>query len=492
MQKHFLLLLFSLLIIGFSACDDSFSTNPNHKLSFSVDTLRFDTVFTNIGSATARVMIYNRNDQALNIQRVSLNDMGDSFFRINVDGMVNDDNSVSDVEIGAYDSLYMFVEVTVDPTNQNTPLFVNDQICFQVNDNTQKIELEAYGQDVEILKQEFIYNDTILQGDKPYLVYDYVAIDTAKTLTLAAGCTMYFHAEAQLVVYGHLKAEGTLEKPVLLRGDRLDDMLTDVPYNSASGQWDGVYLLYEHGKHELNYFHMNSGYNGLYLSNEHTDHCPSLQLNNSRIHNFTYYGLVVQNANVNVVNTEISNCGTYCVYLSGGEHSFIHSTVANYYNFPATMLHPTVREDKPAVCINDIPKLKAPMKSVFKNCIVAGSRTNEFGLYTTFPDKYDGVFENNLIQSDSLQHFPQFRNNAWIPNSSHPDQHTQQAIVLFKNIRYESANEWEYYNFQLDSASLACGVGNADVSAEYSYDKNGASRLQDTQPDAGAYEYVEQ
>ena len=490
MHQYISVALLFLLSFSFTSCNDTYSDNLNHKLTFSVDTLRFDTVFTGIGSETAQIKIYNHHPKAINIAQVGLLKAGNSCFQINVGGMANAENTMHDVEIGAHDSLYLFVEVNIDPTQQDAPLFVNDKVLFSVNDHPQSIELEAYGQDVEILRKKYILNDTTLNGNKPYLVYDYLAIDTAKTLTLDAGCTIYFHHNAQLVVYGNLKAHGTLEKPVRLRGDRLDNVLPDVPYNSVSGQWDGVYLLHKDGAHELHHVELNSGYNGLYLNNEHREKCPTMSLHNVRIHNFAYYGLVVQNADVEVINSEVSNCGSYCVYLSGGTHRFEHTTIANYYNYPATMLHPNLREDKPALCINDIPKLKAPMSSRFRNCIVAGSRTNEIGLYAAFPDKYDGVFEHNLIQADSLTHLPQFKHNKWITNSTQWSP-SGQAIRLFKNIRYDSEKDWRYYDFSLDSASVACGIANWAIAEKYPLDKNENNRLADGAPDAGAYERTE-
>ena len=68
-----------------------------------------------------------------------------SMFRLNVDGLPG--RSFSDVEIGADDSIFIFVEVTVDPNNQNTPLVVTDSILFETNGNLQDIDLVAWGQD---------------------------------------------------------------------------------------------------------------------------------------------------------------------------------------------------------------------------------------------------------------------------------------------------------------------------------------------------------
>jgi hypothetical protein len=42
---------------------DDYYENNDVKLRFSVDTLRFDTVFTTLGSATRWVKVYNPKDQ---------------------------------------------------------------------------------------------------------------------------------------------------------------------------------------------------------------------------------------------------------------------------------------------------------------------------------------------------------------------------------------------------------------------------------------------
>lgn len=61
-MKHIRILLLSLLMLcWFSACRESaLSDDPTLRLSFSVDTVCFDTVFTTFGSSTKRVMIYNK------------------------------------------------------------------------------------------------------------------------------------------------------------------------------------------------------------------------------------------------------------------------------------------------------------------------------------------------------------------------------------------------------------------------------------------------
>ena len=81
-----LLVLSSLL---FASCDDdeTYTTSPSALLTFSEDTIRFDTVFTTIGSSTQLFKVYNRGDEALMLPSVRLASGGRSGFRVNVDGM---------------------------------------------------------------------------------------------------------------------------------------------------------------------------------------------------------------------------------------------------------------------------------------------------------------------------------------------------------------------------------------------------------------------
>ena len=138
-----------ILAFLFPACDgleDHYSTNPTYRLSFSTDTLAFDTVFSTIGSTTRQFMIYNRNNEPLNIESVMLASGEATGFRMNLDGRKG--SLFNNVGILANDSMYVFVEVTVDPNGGNQPLLIQDSVLFTVNGVRQSVLLEAYGQDV--------------------------------------------------------------------------------------------------------------------------------------------------------------------------------------------------------------------------------------------------------------------------------------------------------------------------------------------------------
>ena len=63
--------------------------------------------------------------------------------RMNVDGRKG--SSFNNVGILANDSMYVFVEVTVDPNGGNQPLLIQDSVLFTVNGIRQSVLLEATG-----------------------------------------------------------------------------------------------------------------------------------------------------------------------------------------------------------------------------------------------------------------------------------------------------------------------------------------------------------
>lgn len=281
-----------------------------------------------------------------------------------------------------------------------------------------------------------------------------------------------------MIIYGNLKAVGTAENPISMRGDRLDkiNFASPFPYNNVAGQWGGLYLLWNGGKHVIRHVIMNSGYVGIYYSNKDRNIIPSLEITNCRIHNFLLYGLVVQNGNVQVNNSEISNSSSYCVYLNGGSHSFIQCTIANY--FDNSTVQAVQRDKKPAVMIMNLNR-DSPMESVFKNCVISGSSDNEFSLATRFPEVYKGIFDHCYIKKPDSLKLVQFTKIRW----------SQRNDSVFKSIRYD-LDKKTYFNFTPDSVSPARGLADPKVAAQFSIDLNGNNRLKDGAPDAGAYEWV--
>ena len=133
------MVLTGVLCVLLSACQSEILTDdPANKLSFSHDTVLFDTVFTSMGSSTKRVMVYNPNKKALLIDRVEIS-RGKSFY-INLDGE-NQMENLRDITVRGGDSLFLFVRAQIDPLDSNSPVLVEDTLSFYLNNQRQQLYL---------------------------------------------------------------------------------------------------------------------------------------------------------------------------------------------------------------------------------------------------------------------------------------------------------------------------------------------------------------
>jgi len=467
------------IALAFIACrEEQISDDPQLQLTFSKDTVAFDTIFTGLGSSTLQFMVYNPNPNALKISRI-WQDKAEEF-QVNIDGET-DINLMKDWELYGGDSLFVFVKVRIDPTKQNAPVLVEDNIHFTVNGKTQTVHLEAYGQDIHLIRSRnhtFVADEYTFTAEKPYLIYDTVAIQNQ--LTFNPGARLYFHDKAVLIAYGSVSSEGTLDHPITLQGDRIDRLFDSVPYSYVAGMWGGFYLFDTEDapakSYQFDHTEILSANVGLYCLSEKTSDMPHLQLLNSRIHNHAVYGLVLQNMDAEVINCELSNAAAYCVYLAGGTHRFIHSTIASYFNSTNVRIQSTLRADVAAVYINNISKRTAHTHTSFQNCIVSGVRRNNLLLATPLPDYYTDTIRGNYLKADSLKVHSAINNIYW---------QQEDTLPLFRQTYYKY-QEYIYYDFRLDSLSPARGIGDSTVAAQYPYDRLGKRR---TTPDAGCYQY---
>ena len=477
MRKGLFILLCLCALV--SCREERITDDPSAKLSFSVDTLCFDTVFTEQGSATLPLMVYNRNANALLIDHIILQD--GKTFHVNVDGE-QDLSLLKDVKLNGGDSLFVFVRVDINPTGDNNPVLVNDQLVFHLaSGNAQTVELEAYGQDVVRLRGEkglLVLGDYTFTSDKPYLLFDTIAF--TGTLSLQAGATLYMHAGACIYAQGDVTAAGEVNKPIIIRGDRLDNLFDSVPYCYAAGGWDGIYLVSETAgrNYSLSYVDILSGNVGLYCYSTRKDNLPFLRMDGCRIHNHALYGLVLMNTDALVTNSEISNCASYCVYCSGGEHRFIHNTIASYFGYTNIRIQTVGKEDVAAVFINNLQK-EAPFTVCdFYNSIITGYYPNQLVVATPFDQYYPGAFVGNYLKTDTLT-IPHAERNVYWQKSD--------TVSVFRNTFYKY-KEYNYYDFRLDSLSPAIGIGDSLTAVPYSTDRNGISRALCI-PDAGCYQH---
>jgi len=374
------------LIIGFiillNACKkDTFLTDNTAKLLFSRDTVLFDTVFSNIGSATKQIKVYNPYNQKIKISSISLGGGSNSQFRINVDGIPGP--FVKDVEILPKDSLFIFVEVTVNPQNANSPMIVEDSLLFALNGNIQKVPLIAWGQDIYYINAGVVSGNIILNNDKPWVIYRYLAVDENATLTIPEGTQLHFYGNARFFVFGTLKVNGTIEKPVVFQGARLEPYYRELP-----GQWIGLYFYAGSKENEINNCIIKNAIVGI-QADTNVAPLPTLKLHNTVIKNMREIGLLSLGAKIEATNTVISECGKYNVALIiGGEYDFKHCTFANYWN-RSSRKTPLLIMNNYYEDITGKIQLRPITKADFTNCIIFGNNEDEIGF-----DKDDGATIN--------------------------------------------------------------------------------------------------
>src|SRR5215467_6431167 len=109
-------------LLFFSCKKETFITSPNASVIITADTLKYDTVFVSSGSVSQSFKIINNNNRKLRISSVKLVGGNTSAYKINVDGTVGPE--VTDLELEANDSLYVFVQVNINQSTNNLPFVV--------------------------------------------------------------------------------------------------------------------------------------------------------------------------------------------------------------------------------------------------------------------------------------------------------------------------------------------------------------------------------
>ena len=152
MKKFLYTFLILAITILWSSCRKDFVTVPSSgQLQFSKDTVFLDTVFTNIGSSTYNLKVYNRSDDDINIPSIQLGEGSASKYRLNVDGIAG--KVFEDIELLANDSMYIFIETTIDINDFSggNQFLYTDAIEFDTGSNQQKVELVTLVQDAVFL-----------------------------------------------------------------------------------------------------------------------------------------------------------------------------------------------------------------------------------------------------------------------------------------------------------------------------------------------------
>lgn len=406
--KHtaFIVLLLAVSSAFFSSCK-KFRGASKGNLEFSVDTLIFDTVFTTIGSTTHQFKIYNKEKGEVTIEEVELMGGTSSPFRMNLDGLTG--TSFSELKLKGGDSLFCFVEVTLNVNGQTLPLVVEDSIRFRTNGVDQYVKLAVWGQDMYYHYSNFgagIFdlNEGTWANDKPHVIYGSAVIDSAKTLTIPQDTHIYLHKNSILYNYkGTLNIAGTKDHEVILQGDRLEQDYADV-----SGQYYGIYFQ-EARPSTIDYAIIKNATAGIHVFSKDASFTgPTVTITNTKIYNAASYGLFLfAKPEVVAENTVVHSNGVHAVIvLQGADFTFTHCDFLGYgagdQTTPAVGLRNYYVDETGTANVS-------PIQGEFRNCVLYGYGDDQLAFDTIhFTGAEVNVTFKNCVLKTSIGNNPIF------------------------------------------------------------------------------------
>jgi hypothetical protein len=517
-MRNSLVILFIISILSLASCREDFNFEPsNGGLEFSKDTIYFDTIFTGISSSTYTLKVYNKSNKDISISQIKFAKGLESKYRMTVDGMIGNNNRIfENVEMLAKDSMYIFIETTVDIAEANPSDFLyTDQIIFNGGTIEQKVDLVTLIQDAYFLyPQRFddgttetltlgedeIYgfvldendpingNEYIWNNTKPYVIYGYAAVPSDRILTVEAGARIHFHSESGLIVgnNGSLQVNGLAsnnpddfyENSVIFEGDRLEPLYENVP-----GQWGTIWLTQGSKNNKFDNCLIKNGVYGLYvtgntnLSNPEAD----LTLYNVEMYNHSNYGILASTAYISGENVVINSAGQAalaCTY--GGKYNFNHSTFNNNWQSSKQV----------SVLLNNYiegatPETQPMEEATFTNCIIYGSNQIQFIIDKKDNPVFNYKLDHCLIRFNNV-------NNIFTDNPLY--QFTTDAVHYNNCLIATNSSIFRPSFFDVNSNQLIIGDDSAARGqANFSFSVNTkdiTGRDRENPADIGAYNYI--
>lgn len=346
-KNTFIILIFGLVLftmICVTSCRKvSFVPEQDVSLLFSGDSILFDTVFTGFGSATRYFKIFNPHDDFIKINELSLEKKSGTQFQLNVDGDAG--LQFSDLEIAPKDSMYVFVNVTVNPDlpPSLSPYVISDYIHIKAGNKSYKVLLEAWGQNANYIPgREDRKGIALLSCDfgtvsfddpKPYVIHGVLLVDSC-TLYIPAGQRVYiyggiaqidgsFYGNGQLHMLkdGKLITDGTPENRVIIEGTRLEP-----EYRDDWGQWERIQFTAGSTGNRLKYTDIREGNIGIYV-----DSLAEVRMEGVGIYNNSTYNILTKNGTIYAENSLFHSSGNHNININlGGNYEFNYCTFANH------------------------------------------------------------------------------------------------------------------------------------------------------------------
>ncbi len=466
----------------FGGCfSEDFVPAEGDILHVSLDTIRFDTVFTTIGSVTKSFTVKNNSSQNVIVDRIFTNPRG-GMFRMNVDGVST--NDASDIRILANDSIYVFVEVTVNPDADLTvsPYIIEESIIVDYSERRKTVILEAFGQNANYISPKeargsllrlSCNNGVVIWDDpKPYIVNGILFIDSC-TVVVPPGARVFTHG-GQFVLNGSLVNDGaliflptaslqvlgTIENPVVFQADRLEP-----EFRSQRGQWSGIRFLGGDADHRIENAIIKNSIIGV-----RADSATSLAMRNVMIFNTASVGVVGINATITMDNCIVhSNETQSCLFAGGGSYSLRHCTLANFQNrAPALYMDNFTCLD--ADCRE---RLISPLNITVENSIIVGSNDDEI-------EYLDGSGGRSNVTSINI-----FNSLLRIRDAKMDIDFNGNCIACLEWANEQLFSDLELQDFTLQEFSVARNKGKTILDLDL--DIRGVRR--DADPDLGCYEF---
>lgn len=520
-MRQFILFLGLIATFCFTSCRNELDFEQSvGTLSFSKETVYLDTVFTNIGSSTYTLKVYNNSNKNISIPNVRLGKGQASNYQLMVDGVAG--KEFENVELLAKDSMFVFISVNSDVADANpTDFLYTDEIQFGNGLDFQKVNLVTLIQDAVFIYPErsgspnnYTYEEInlgvdgdgnpvnitgtnlshtdVTNGDelhwtntKPYVVYGYAKIPENETLTVDAGARVHFHANSGLIVAddasldinGGLSTYNTdgsvlVNNEVVFEGDRLEPGYSEVP-----GQWGTVWFLPGSKANNITNLTIKNATVGMLVSGNDGTPTPTIDMTNVQIYNCTNVGILARTGNMIGKNVVINNCGQASLACTfGGSYDFTHCTFANYWGSPNQTCLVMSNEDISSTSPTHLTNTN------FKNCIFYGSSNLGISL-EKFAGTFNYKFDNCLIKFVDFNN--QYINGELYSFSSNPN-YTNCFIASTSLINKPDFIDEDKNILKIGENSIA--RNNANLTFSTFADILGNSRA--TFSDIGAYEYL--
>ncbi|UMB61801.1 hypothetical protein MHL31_06255 [Lutibacter sp. A80] len=504
-MRYFISFLIIATLLITASCRKDFGADlSTGNLSFSKDTVFLDTVFTNIGSSTYNLKVYNKSNKNIYVPSIKLGYAENSSYRLNVDGVSG--KVFEDIEILAKDSIYIFIETTINYNQITSPIY-QDEIIFDTGENLQKVSLITLVKDAHFLYPSknangltetittgldsngeaikingfYLDNNTTFTNQKPYVIYGYCAVPENKTLTIEAGANIYFHSNSGIIINKNatLIVEGELNNQVTFKGDRLESEFNNIP-----GQWGAIWLRAGSKNNVISNVTIKNATAGIIVDSIGSNNAPTLTIKNTQIYNSANYGILARETNIEGENLVINNSGQASLACTiGGTYNFTHATFTNFWN--------TSLRQYPSVLINNyytyisnsgeqITETKDLHAANFTNCIIDGNSNIELILDKVEGSIFNYSFKNNLIKFNDYNQSYKDIIQYDFENTNHYENN-----ILNGNSDFKSTN-----SNQLIIGENSDAIKNANLqgSALVPYDILG--ELRTSPSDIGAYQHI--